>query len=234
MFFRSYSFWPYLMILLMEGNILQLIFFSCGDLHLSFSLLFSEKIGNIFAWACFFVMIIFSTALFPLLYSAYHHRIRSFSDNLHIPFRSMAVVYLAIELGFRHLLQGMIHYFFKDGPYYKLQFSLLMTTEVLLCGCYIFFISKGCFNYKFKIWLSVLQSFSKIVLLFFLFLRMKYLDVSQLNYKTNKILGYVTAFYIAMIYVNLAVSCLILIKEVTVNVMKRLQKDEEERLKKIN
>jgi hypothetical protein len=62
---------------------------------------------------------------------------------------------------------------------------------------------------------------------------MEYLDVSQLNTKTDKILGYVTAFYMAMIYVNLGVSCLILFKELISNIMRRLKKDEEERLKKL-
>lgn len=59
---------------------------------------------------------------------------------------------------------------------------------------------------------------------------MQYLDIEELSYRTNKILGYVTALYIGLIYVNLGISCLILIKEAAVNLKNRMDRDEKERL----
>ena len=78
-FFISFSFWPYLAIILMEGNLLQLIFFACGDLRLAFSLAFSDKAMNILSWFCFFSLMMFATVTFPLLYSAYQKKTRFFS-----------------------------------------------------------------------------------------------------------------------------------------------------------
>ncbi len=79
MFFRSFSFWPYLAIILMEGNLIQLIFFACGDLRLAFSLTFSEKTINMLSWLFFFTLMMLATAMFPMLYSAYNSKSRFFS-----------------------------------------------------------------------------------------------------------------------------------------------------------
>ena len=64
-----------------------------------------------------------------------------------------------------------------------------------------------------------------MTLLSFLLLRVKNLDVEQVNNITNKILGYIAAVYIAMIYVNFGVSCLILLKEAAVNLHNRIKRD---------
>lgn len=95
---------------------------------------------------------------------------------------------------------------------------------------YIYFILKGCYNYKFRVWLSVLHSLVKIALIGFLLIRIQYLDIEELSSKTNKILGYVTALYIGLIYFNLGTSFLILIKEAAVNLKMKMDRDEKERL----
>lgn len=87
LFFRIFSYWPYLTLLLMDGNLLQLIFFTCGDIRLAFSLRFSDKMMNMFSWFCLFALTCFSMAMFPLIYSAYRNRSRYFGGNLQRPFR---------------------------------------------------------------------------------------------------------------------------------------------------
>ena len=128
-------------------------------------------------------------------------------------------------MGIKPFLQAFIHYFLKDGPYYELQLISLIVIEGAACISYVFFILKGCFNYKFRVWLSVLHSLVKMTIIGFLLLRMQYIDIEQVNYKTNKILGYVTAIYIGLIYVNLGTSCLILIKEIAFNLKNRMDRD---------
>lgn len=71
LYFRSFSFWPYLIVILMEGNLLQLIFFACGNLKLSFSLGLSEKVSNVFSWTFFYLFTVVASALFPMLLSSY-------------------------------------------------------------------------------------------------------------------------------------------------------------------
>jgi hypothetical protein len=95
-FFRSFAFWPYLAIMLMEGNLLQLIFFACGELHLPFSTHFSDRISNVLGWLWFFILLMCATAIFPMLYSAYRNKIKYFSDNMQRPLKIKAVLYLTI------------------------------------------------------------------------------------------------------------------------------------------
>ena len=62
---------------------------------------------------------------------------------------------------------------------------------------------------------------------------MLYFDIEEVNSETNKILGYVAALYIGLIYVNLGISCLILIKEAAMNLKMRMDRDEKERLERL-
>jgi hypothetical protein len=96
LYVRSFAFWPYLALMLMEGNLLQLIFFACGELQLPFSLKFSNRILNALGWLWFFILLMCATAFFPMLYSAYRNKIKYFSDNLQTPLKIQAVIYLTI------------------------------------------------------------------------------------------------------------------------------------------
>ena len=119
----------------------------------------------------------------------------------------------------------MVHYFLKENPYYRLQFVLLILCELILCINSFYFISQNIFNYKLKVWLSILQSFTKTVLIFFLFLRMEFLDITSVNYQTDSVLGYVVAFYMVLIYVSMGVSLTIILREFIESVYRTINRD---------
>lgn len=131
------------------------------------------------------------------------------------------------------MFQAMVHYFLKESPYYRLQFMLLILCEIILCINSFYFISQNIFNYKFKVWLSILQSFTKTVLIFFLFLRMEFIEVTSVNYQTDSVLGYVVAFYMVLVYVSMGVSLVIILREFIESVYRTINRDEKERLKGI-
>jgi hypothetical protein len=60
---------------------------------------------------------------------------------------------------------------------------------------------------------------------------MEFMSVNQLNYKTDSILGFVVSFYLVLIYINLSVNVLILIREFVLSIYKKMEMDELERLK---
>lgn len=161
--------------------------------------------------------------MFPLLLSSYRQNTKYFCYN--IKFKSTAIIYLTIELCFRNLYQAMIHYFLKDSPYFRLQLLLLILGEIILCANSFYFLSQNIFNYKSKVWLSILQSFTKTIIIFFLFLRMEYIDVTLVNYQTDSALGYVVAFYMVLIYVSMGVSLAIIFREFIESVYRTINKN---------
>ena len=75
---------------------MQLVFFACSDIRLSFSNTFSDKVMNAFSWLCFFALMSLSITIFPLIYSAYGKKARYFSINLHRPFKKLTILYFTI------------------------------------------------------------------------------------------------------------------------------------------
>ena len=105
--FRPYSFWPFLLFFVMEGNLQAVTFYACSIIRLCF---FYNPRGKLQAAAIYFflyLLVIFGVGGYFLIFQKLKSLSKYFADNVTPSLRTTA--FLTFEYGVKNILLALIH-----------------------------------------------------------------------------------------------------------------------------
>lgn len=82
------------------------------------------------------------------------------------------MVFLTVECGLKNILLGMIHSLFGASSLYRLQFACLSGVELMCIINYLAYLNReGCFELKAKVWIYLLLSSVRLLIIGFLYVQ---------------------------------------------------------------
>jgi hypothetical protein len=136
-FFRQYSFWPYLVVILLDGN-LQFASFLVGfELKWLFAHSISNKILTIWLLIIFFFIFTFSIGSYFFFRYFYDGLAKYFMESMGNS--NSAAFYMLIHYGVRNILSGFLHSI--DDQFYKSKIMALLLTEIAFLAFSIYSMS---------------------------------------------------------------------------------------------
>jgi len=158
---RPFSFWGYLGVIMIDGNLQMMYFLMFSQNSLLFSFDFNDKIQHVLEQFIFCIYLLFSVSCYFLYYSFYKKLSKYFLDNCKLNISS--VFGLAISSCFRQLCLAAIHNLLRHDP--PTQNLMLIGVEVLYI-CFTIFYSEMTkkFQELLVVWVSLIFSFLRIVI----------------------------------------------------------------------
>lgn len=138
--FRSYSFWPYLVFFVMEGNLQIVTFYACSVLRFCFFFSPSDKIQAAVVFFGLYFLILFSVAGYFFVFQRLGPLTKYFCDNVRPTLHTS--IFLTIEYGIKNLLLAMVHSLLRSRPLFGAQFACLGAIELLCLANYIAFLMR--------------------------------------------------------------------------------------------
>jgi len=108
---RPFSFWGYVGVIMLDGNMQIMYFLMFSQSKMSFSFDFNDKIVNLVSIFLFFIFLVFSICCYFLYYKIYNKLAKYFLDNTKCSINGISV--LVICSTFRQLLLSAIHNFLR-------------------------------------------------------------------------------------------------------------------------
>lgn len=159
---RKFAFWPFLALLLLDGNVQQFAFWLAAEWRLAFAFAPAHKLLKA-AWLLFgFALVAAAAGLFFLSYSCYRRKNFHLMDNCRNVLAGHAA--LALQLGLRNALLGALHSLLR-GLAYRAALLVLCAAELLFAFAFAAALFRGVYKDRLKMWLFLLLCLTKLVLI---------------------------------------------------------------------
>jgi len=160
-FFRKFDFLAFFFILLFDGNIQQMSFYSAAELRWIFFLTPGQKILKFIIVLFLFFLFLGSVCFYFMCFSSYKKLNRILMDNCS---NSLAgIIILTIQIGFRNFYLGIFHYIARFYDYEAMMGSLIVS-ELFFVLLFVVSIPSKIFKEQLKIWIYLLLNIFKIML----------------------------------------------------------------------
>ena len=157
---RPFSFWGYIGLILIDGNMQIVFYLMFSQSSLLFSFDFTDKVLNFLANIVFFLFLWFSVACYFLYYHFYKKLAKYFLDNSKCSIDGILSLVLCSTL--RQLALSAVHNFLRYD--YETQLLALMAVETLHIVAIIFFSTyQRSYHKVYVAWVSVLFSFLRVI-----------------------------------------------------------------------
>jgi hypothetical protein len=163
---RKFDFWGFLLIILFDGNVQQFAFYLTSEWRNVFYFSFGDlclKAGIVWFG---FLLVTVSVGGFFMTFGTYcklnRHLIDNNRNNLH------GNTFILLQYGFRNLLIGILHSILRYLPYFTM-LSILISVELLFLTFFILSITLMTYRALNSIWIYLLLSFIRILLIFTFF-----------------------------------------------------------------
>lgn len=110
-FIRPFSFWGYVGVIMLDGNMQIIYFLMFSQSGLAFSLDFSDKVINTISHLLFFLFLVFSISCYYFYYIMYKSLAKYFFDNSKCSMHG--IISLVIGCSLRQLILSAIHNFLR-------------------------------------------------------------------------------------------------------------------------
>lgn len=137
--FRKFSLWAVLLIMMFDGNIEQMTFFTFSEFRLFFSKCFRHKLLNTLILFFFFLLMFTVFGLLPWGKFHYKKKVKHLLDASKA--KPQLLWGTTFDRGILCFIFGAVHFLFLNLP--NLQLFALMLIEVLWILKKIYFIKKG-------------------------------------------------------------------------------------------
>ena len=166
-FFRPFSFWGYIGVIMIDGNVQIMYFLMFSQSELLFSFDFNDKIIHTLEQLIFFIYMWFSISCYFIYFNIYKKLSKYFLGNSQSSIDG--ILGLTINCSFRQMCLSAIHSFIRYNPSMQ---------NLMLIGVEIFFIlfTFGFSNLRLKfrqlliVWISLIFSVLRIVFNLILYL----------------------------------------------------------------
>ena len=163
---RKFAFWPFLLLLLLDGNVQQFAFCLAAEWRLVFAFAPGHKLLKAGALLFGFAVVAAAAGLYFLSYGCYRRKNALLMDNCRNVLAGHAA--LALQLGLRNALLGALHSLLR-GLAYRRMLLLLAAAELLCLAAFAAALFRGVYRDRLKMWLFLLLCLTKLVLMATLF-----------------------------------------------------------------
>lgn len=216
--FRKFSIWGYLFITLFDGNIQQFTFYAASEWKNIFFFSIDNKFLKTIILFFGFVLVAVSIGGFLVALSWYRKLNKYLMDNNknHLG----GVIFLLLQYGVRSFLFGMLHSVLRPLPY-QTMITILLMLELLLFLTFIVSLSIKIYNKISFMWLIILISFIRILIIFSLAV-----DHEQINQSIIEDIQCTLLVLMMLVYLVATLAFIaVLIVEVISNVVKLCQEN---------
>ena len=161
-FFRKYSFWPTLIVLLLDGNLQISAYLTFFEIKWLFTSNTVHKALTVWVIINFFFMLLFSVACYFIFKYLYNGLAKYFYENTSVS--SIGALYLLAQIGLRNILLGFVHSL--DFELYESKIMVLLSVEMffLLFGVKVVSM-KGAFESKLSVWINLTATFTRMIMI---------------------------------------------------------------------
>jgi hypothetical protein len=159
---RKFDLWPFLLLLLFDGNIQEFAFYQTTDWRNMFSSNVLQKVIKVQILCFGFLLLIVSTGLYFLTHGFYARLSRHVMDNNRSGVDGMAA--LTLQTGVKNCCLGILHSVLRGLGYERMLWSL-MGCEAVFLLCFVLMLVVGVYRQALKMWVYVLLSLAKMLLM---------------------------------------------------------------------
>jgi hypothetical protein len=175
---RKFDLWPFLLLLLFDGNIQEFAFYQATDWKHMFSTSALQKVIKVQIICFGFLLLVVSTALYFLARSFYARLSRHVMDNNRSGIAGMAA--LTLQTGVKNYCLGVLHSVLREAGYERMLWSLLGCEAVFLL-CFMVMLMAGVYRRALKMWVYVLLNLVKMLLMTTLLVDYQFLNIPTIE-----------------------------------------------------
>lgn len=159
---RKFDIWGCLVITLFDGNIQQFAFYTASEWKNTFFFLLGDKCVKIFTIYFGFILVMVSVGGFLMAFAYYGKLNKYLVDNNKNSFAG--VFFLLLQYGLRNFVLGVLHSILRPLPY-PTMLKFLLTVELFFALVFILSFSLNIYKFAKFMWLYLLISFVRILLI---------------------------------------------------------------------